>query len=149
MKITAVTLSCTVLVTVIAAITFVSDISDIHASLETMVDPYLAWIIFGMITAMSISVLLATIFCILKSFDFLIHKNWSRPLCVKLSSESKMHLGGYLIFEVRHTSWLFAGYFAVHLQSPYLEEKQILVQYDDATKLGRLKGKYTDKAILL
>lgn len=78
-----------------------------------------------------------------------LHKRAKQTISVKLSKESKLHLGGHLTFDVCFTNRFFWGYFVINMITPYWEEKSILFRYDDIKKQGYLKGRYNDEHIQL
>jgi len=133
---------------VIAVITFLSNIQTIQNNLNEMFGEF-GMISFGIIVILVIFFMLASISFITKSIDYIIHKQAKQTITAKLSKKSKTCLDGYLIFNVKFTGWLFAGYFVINIKSPYWEEKSIHIRYDDIKKQGQLKGKYNDKCIQL
>jgi len=138
-----------VLFALVTLFTFATSISTIQTSLNEAFEEHLASFALVVIIIFVPIIMLASISFITNSLDYIIHKRAKQKITVKLSKKSKLYIGGYLIFDVKFTGWLFAGYYVIHLQSPYLEENQILIQYNDVKKLGNLNGRYTDKTIQL
>lgn len=149
MKINTQSTITSVIIGTISIITFVSQISVIQASLDKLFEGYVALFIFIIIIILIPIILLVSIGFILKTLDYIIHKRAKQYITVKLSPKSKMCLGGSIIFDVKFTSWLFAGYFTINMISPYWEEKSILLRYDDIKKQGHLKGRYDERKIQL
>ena len=133
----------------IVVVTFLSNGLVIYNNLNETFGESFGMFSFGIVVILvAVSMVLSLDF-ITKSLDYIIHKRAKQTIKVKLSKESKLHLGGHLIFDVNFTNWFFNGYFVIHMKSPYWEEKSMYLRYDDGTKQGLLKGKYDDKDIQL
>ncbi len=138
----------TIIIISIAALTLIPQAMTIHDSLNDMFGD-LGLFLFCIVSLIMAFSILVSVFFITKSLDYIIHKKSAREMNITLSEKSKCHLGGYLIFDVKFTSWLFAGYVTIHLKSPYWEERFIPFRYDGIKKLGHLKGKYKDESVQL
>jgi len=129
--------------------TLASNILTIQNALNEAFGGYFGIFLFVAVIALFAFLMLVSIRFITKTLDYTIHKRAKQDITVTLSPKSKKYLGGSLVFDVKFTGWLFAGYFTINARSPYWEEKSIQIRYDDIKKQGHLKGRYGKRKIQL
>jgi len=133
----------------IALITFASQFLSIEQSFrETFGEYWVLVVLFGFLTASLIFILVIGLFAS-RAAEYLIQRFSKKELSVKILEESELNRGGSMLFDVTFSGMLFHGYFVIDIRSPYWEEKETLVRYDNVKKYGNLKGKYINRQFKL
>ena len=143
----------------LSTILIIGGIFGILATIPTIIDFFDEYEIWKndtlrMIFAISVIGLIFSfqIFCSILFIrsGFLVYRNLRKSnIEISVLEDSKLCLGGKILFNVKFNAILENGFFKIMIRSPFSEEKSVTVKYDENKKIGLLRGKYENDNIKL
>jgi len=81
-----------------------------------------------------------------KTIRFFVYRLLAKSkIDASLLEESKTNVGEDLLFNVKFNAELINGYFTIKIRSPFWEEKENKIRFDEDKKIGQLRGRYDNR----
>lgn len=85
-----------------------------------------------------------------KTIRFFVYRLLAKSkIDASLLEESKTNVGEDVLFNVKFNAELINGYFTIKIRSPFWEEKENKIRFDEDKKIGQLRGRYDNRTTKL